>query len=157
MSSTIDEFLQSVAGPADIRLQVGHLPPPRDPEKVDALFGLPLLALVVMVVARNESLNTGNAGRKVAALLVEYFHGLRDARRILEWSPTLRRRTAQAIAFLEAARLATISPYEREMTLTAHALKLIAGVRRDDATDLGQLVRGLVRAQEKASARWEDQ
>src|SRR5260370_12291341 len=97
----IDAFIESVSATGK-RLSVagdsvvsGHAP-----ETIDALFHLPLLALAAMVIARNEPFRTVDLGRSVAMLLVEHFPALRHSRHGIEMSFTLRRRCADALAFL---------------------------------------------------------
>ena len=72
----IDSFLENVSA-TGLRF-----PPASDasvrahaPESIDALFHFPLLALAVMVIARQTPFRTVALGRKVAMLLVEHFRG----------------------------------------------------------------------------------
>jgi hypothetical protein len=125
----------------------------RAPEMLDALFHLPLLALAVMVIARHTPFPTVALGRNVARLLVEHFSALRRSPDRLETSLTLRRRCADALAFLEAAKLTAVSPGpRREVTLTPQGRKHIGRAARE-GNDLGLLVRELTRNQERVSAR----
>jgi len=106
----VESFLKSLPA-ADLRLSTykDRLPLRSAPETIDALFHLPLLALVVMVIATRTTLSTVLLGRKVALLLVEHFSALRRSPHGLETSLTLRRRCADALAYLEAAKLVTVS------------------------------------------------
>ena len=150
----VDAFLERVSA-ASLRLSaasVGTMPE-RAPETMDALFHLPLLALAVMVIARRTPFRTVVLGRSVAMLLVEHFAALHRSPHGLETSLTLRRRCADALAFLEAARLVTVSPdRQRIVTLTDAGKKHIDRSGRD-ATDLGLLVRQLLITQERVKAR----
>lgn len=140
----IDAFLESVsadglrlpATDAATKLQ-------RAPEKVDALFHLPLIAMAIMITARQNPFKTTAMGRGVAQLLIEHFTALQRSAHDLEMSLTLRRRCADALAFLEAAGLATVSPdVQRIVTLTADGKAHLDRSARD-ATDLGLFVRQL--------------
>jgi len=125
----------------------------RAPERIDALFHLPLLALAVMVIARKREFKTILLGRNVALLLTEYFTALRHTPHALETSLTLRRRCADALAFLEAAGLVLVSPDRlRVVTLSGGGKSHLDRAARD-STDLGLLVRQLLVTQERVIAR----
>jgi hypothetical protein len=119
---------------------------------MDALFHLPLLALAAMIIARQTPFSTVSLGRNVAMLLVEHFAALRNPSHGLETSLTLRRRCADALAFLEASNLVSISGPQRFVSLTDAGKKHIDTAARD-ATDLGLLVRQLRTSQERVKAR----
>lgn len=150
----VDAFLESVTG-TKMKLSVpaSDMIPARAPETMDALFHLPLLALAAMIIARRAPFRTICLGRNVAMLLVEHFTALHRAPHCLEISFTLRRRCADALAFLEAAGLAEISrDQERIVTLTPEGKGHIDHAFRD-GTDLGLLVRRLRNNQERVLAR----
>jgi hypothetical protein len=116
----VDAFLESVASP-DLRLPraAADAATRRAPETMDALFHLPLLALAVLVIARRMPFRTFALGRNVALLFVEHFAALRRSPHGLGTSLTLRRRCADALAFLEAAGLVEVSSdSRREVTLS---------------------------------------
>ena len=150
----VDAFLESVAA-TEMRLPVtgADTAPGRAPEAIDALFHLPLLALAVMVIARRKPFRTVALGRNVAMLLVEHFAALRRSPHGLETSLTLRRRCADALAFLEAAGLAMISrDPQRIITLTQDGKNHLDRAARD-TTDLGLFVRQIRINQERLMAR----
>jgi hypothetical protein len=129
----------------------------RAPGKVDALFHLPLLALAVIVIARRMPFRTTVLGSNVARLLTEHFTALNHTPHALETSLTLRRGCADALAFLEAARLVLVSADRlRVVTLTAEGKANLDRVTRD-ATDLGLLVRQLKVTQDRVMARIGDE
>lgn len=140
----VDAFVNSVSS-TDIRLSTpgADTASRRAPETIDALFHLPLLALATMILARRTPFRTAVLGSKVAMLLVEHFAALRRSPHGMETSLTLRRRCADALAFLEAAGLVTISD-DRQRTVS---LTLVGKTHIDhalhDTTDLGLLVRQL--------------
>lgn len=150
----IDEFLEQVSS-THIRLSTGsaEAPAPRAPETMDALFHIPLLALAIMVIARKDSFRTAVLGTNVALLLVEQFVALRRMPHGLATSLTLRRRCADALAFLESAAMVSISQTGERMVSLTQAGKdhLDRGSR--DSGDLGLLVRQLRMNQERVKAR----
>jgi hypothetical protein len=151
----VDEFLVSVAA-SDVRLSTGDetVSRSRAPETMDALFYVPLLALSVMIIARRTPFRTVALGRSVAALLVEHFSALRRSTHGLGTSITLRRRCADALAFLEVAQLVTVSEdRDRIITLTDIGKKHIDGCMREPS-DLGLLMRQLRITQERVKARF---
>jgi hypothetical protein len=150
----VDEFLESVSA-LNLRLSAENARevPAHPPATMDALFHLPLLALLVLVIARRRSFSTLVLGRSVAMLLVEHFAALRRSPHSLETSVTLRRRCADALAFLESVGLVMVSE-EREhvITLTQAGKNRIDNARQDES-DLGLLVRQLLVTQERVKAR----
>ena len=150
----VDAFLESVSA-AGFRLPHARAEaaPGRAPETIDALFHLPLLALAVMVIARLTPFNTVALGRSVAMLLVEHFSALRRSPQALETSLTLRRRCADALAFAEAAGLATVSQDQHRIVTLTQAGKSHLDRAGRDPSDLGLLIRQLRISQERVSAR----
>jgi hypothetical protein len=150
---TLDHFARAISG-SEMRLNVSveALREPRRPAKTDALFHLPLLALCTLLISKMGALTTEQLGRRIAHLLIEHFHGLRNVE-TLEWSMTLRRRCAEALAFLEAARLVEVGEDAcRFIVLTTEGKAVISrALRHED--DVGLLARGLLRAQSKARLR----
>lgn len=150
----VDTFLERVSA-TDLRLPA---PDPdfasgRPPERVDALFHLPLLALAIMIIARQSSFQTMALGRTVVMLLVEHFSALRSSLHGLETSVTLRRRCADALAFLEAAGLTAITDDRARFVSLTEAGKLHVDRALRDATDLGMFVRQLRRSHDRALVR----
>lgn len=149
----VDAFLERISErnlslPATRQSSTG-----RAPERIDALFHLPLLALAVMVIARRKPFKTTVLGSNVALLLTEHFTGLKHTPHALETSLTLRRRCADALAFLEAAGLAAVSPDRlRIVTLSGEGKANLDQATRD-STDLGLLVRQLKVTQDRVMAR----
>jgi hypothetical protein len=150
----IDAFLESLTEPGQrLPLASGRVVSGRPPETIDALFHLPLLALAAMVIARNEPFRTVNLGRSVAMLLVEHFAALRRSRNGIEMSLTLRRRCADALAFLEAAGLAAVSDDRQRIVILTQAGKTHIDHGARDPSDLGLLIRQLRIAQQRVRAR----
>jgi hypothetical protein len=150
----VDAFLERVSG-TDIRLSatVEAAQSARSPEALDALFHLPLLALITMVIARRKPFRTMILGRNVASLLVEHFSALRNSPHSLETSLTLRRRCADALAFLEAAGLVTVSDDSQRIVSLSDEGKKQFNSAITDRTDLGLLIRQLRINQERVLVR----
>jgi hypothetical protein len=153
----VDSFLQrvyeqSIRLPAARESTAG-----RAPEKIDALFHLPLLALAILVIARRKPFRTTVLGWEVALLLTEHFTALKYIPHALETSLTLRRRCADALAFLEAAGLVLVSPDRlRDVTLSDDGKAHLDRAARE-STDLGLLVRQLKVTQDRVIARIGDE
>jgi hypothetical protein len=129
----------------------------RAPERIDALFHLPLLALAIMVIAHRKQFMTTVLGSNVALLLTEHFTALKHTPHALETSLTLRRRCADALAFLEAAGLIAVSPDRlRTVTLSSEGKANLDHATRD-STDLGLLLRQLKITQDRVIARIGDE
>jgi hypothetical protein len=109
-----------------------------------------------MTITRHKPFHTVVLGRHVALLLVEHFTALRRSPHSLETSLTLRRRCAEALAFLEAAGLVAVSQdSHRIVGLTQAGKDHFERVARD-GTDLGLLVRQLRTSQDRVVARMGD-
>jgi hypothetical protein len=149
----IDGFARLIDGKGlRLGVQSDDVAEPRRPSRTDALFHLPLLAASILVIAKLDALTTEHVGRRVAHLLIEYFHSLRDVG-TLEWSITLRRRCAEALTFLEAAKLVEVEGIDvRIIGLTSAGKEVLLGGLREES-DVGQLARGLMRAQSRSLAR----
>lgn len=150
----VDAFVESVSA-SGLRLSPANagVAPGRAPETMDALFHLPLLALAMMVIARRTPFRTVVLGRNVAMLLIEHFAALRRSPHGLETSLTLRRRCADALAFLEAAGLASVSQDRQRIVTLTQAGKTHIDRGGRDGTDLGLLIRQLRITQERVRAR----
>jgi DNA-binding PadR family transcriptional regulator len=154
----VDAFLESVSTDG-LRLPATDAATTlqRAPEKVDALFHLPLIAMAIMIIARQNPFKTMVMGRSVALLLIEHFTALQRSAHGLEMSLTLRRRCADALAFLEAAGLAIVSQDGRRIVTLTAAGKTHLDRSAHDGTDLGLFVRQLRTHHERVKARFGDE
>ncbi len=151
---SLESFARLIEGKGlQFRIRTDALLETRRPARMDALFHLPLLSLCILIIAKLGTLSTAEMGRRVAHLLIEHFRSLQNVD-TLEWSMTLRRRCAEALAFLEATRLVHVHDGDvRKITLTAEGKEALSRGLRDES-DIGQLARGLVRAQSRSALRW---
>jgi hypothetical protein len=153
----IDAFLESVsADGVQLPATDAATTLQRAPEKVDALFHLPLIAMAIMIIARRTPFKTMIMGRSVALLLIEHFTELQRSAHGLETSLTLRRRCADALAFLEAAGLAMVSQDGQRIVTLTPAGKTHLDRSAHDGTDLGLFVRQLRIHHERVRARLGD-
>jgi ABC-type multidrug transport system fused ATPase/permease subunit len=150
----VDTFLESVSA-SGLRLPSPGYDslPGRAHETIDAIFHLPLLALAVMVIARQKPFKTVALGRSVAMLLVEHFSALRRSAHAFETSMTLRRRCADSLAFLEAAGLMAVSADSQRIVTLTRAGKTHLDHALRESNDLGLLTRQLRINQERVTAR----
>jgi hypothetical protein len=96
-------------------------------------------------------------GRSVALLLIEHFTALQRSAHGLEMSLTLRRRRADALAFLEAAGLAMVSQDRQRVVTLTPAGKAHLDRSARDGTDLGLFVRQLRIHHDRVRARLGDE
>ena len=134
---------------ANVRLQINTDALTRvSSATVDGLFHTPLLALTILMIARERKsgLPTTDIATWTLATLVKHFDALRLARGRLQWSVLLRRRCADALVFLENIGLASVHEVpSRTVHITANGRDFIGKASRT-ADELGVLVRQLARA-----------
>jgi len=115
---------------------------------IDGLFQTPLLALTILVVARDRrsGLPTTDLATWTLGTLVKHFEALRIARGRIQWSGLLRRRCADALVFLENVGLASVreTPF-RTVHISANGRAFVLNLIRG-AGEEGVLVRQLHRA-----------
>lgn len=90
----------------------------------EALFQLPLLAMVILMLAKGRKKpDLSEIGQLVGESLERAIFGFKGSSQDIGWSANLRIRTVKALTFLEAAKLITLS---REKSVST--------------TDLGRIV-----------------
>ncbi len=119
----------------------------------EALFHLPLLAITVLMLAKDRRKpRTDELGQLVGECFERTFVGFKGSSQHLGWSANLRVRTIRALTFLEAARLVTIDGAQGRIAATALGRKVIdAGLRLPDR-DLGYMLRVIERSYRNISA-----
>ena len=125
----------------------------QSPSTVDALFHLPLLSLAVMVLAMQPRLSTRSVGNLVIQLLSEHFHALRRSGSAIDTSMTLRRRCADAVAFLERARLIVVAESDDRTIAISDLGRTRMRQIRHKPTDEGLLVRQLMSSRDRSASR----
>lgn len=153
----IDDFAKQLAH-SDVRISISsQIDSKRIPATDDALFHLPLLSLAILVLASRKDFTTAVVGNWVTRLLAEQFVALRRTSGALHSSLTLRRRSADALAYLEAVGLVVISnDHIRSIGLTElgkRKLRGVAGASNDGGLLYRQLVTNRQRVESRGSLR----
>ena len=118
---------------------------------VDGLFHVPLLALTILVLARAKKvgLPTADMGTWTLATLAKHFETLRLPQTRLRWSVLLRRRCADALVFLERARLVAVTETPNRMIIIGLLGRDFLLRAEGRADEIGLLTRQLGRALRK--------
>jgi len=92
----------------------------------------------------------------LGSVICRTFHGLEASSQNLKWSLTLRRRCADALAFLEAAGLVVVSTNEPRVIKATDAGKTMLRRLIQKGGESGLLTKGLMRAHATAVSRGAD-
>lgn len=114
----------------------------------NGLFQVPLLAICVLVVARarREGLPTADVAVWTGATLTRHFSRDESSRLNLDWSLQHRKRTADALVFLENLEFIAMNEVpNRRITCTTAGLAFAAKLMRQP-DEVGMLARGLLRS-----------
>lgn len=148
------EDIIAAAIKTDVKLpKIKDNPLLRSPEATDALFHVPLLALATLIISTSGAFPTAALGTTVIRLLVEQFSTPHSKPHALEASLTLRRKCAEALAFLEESQLVTVTTEEPHLIEITKFGKSLIWTHGKQATDLGLLIRQLRASQGRARAR----
>ncbi|WP_313231576.1 hypothetical protein [Stenotrophomonas acidaminiphila] len=102
----------------------------------EALFQLPLLAMVILTLAKGRSKpKLSELGQIVGECLERTVSGFRGSSQDIGWSANLRIRTIKALTFLERAGLALVDPADSTVIATEIGRK-IAGEASNRETPL---------------------
>jgi hypothetical protein len=100
----------------------------------EALFQLPLLAMVIMVLAKGQRKPVPEElGQLIGECLERAVAGFKGSPQGIGWSANLRIRTVKALTFLEAAGLVIVSPRRRVITLSDIGRKVVERVFEADS------------------------
>ena len=103
----------------------------------EALFQLPLLALVILFLASGKSKpRASELGQRVGECLEGALPGFKGSSQELGWSSNLRIRTVKALSFLELANLCVVDASDRRAKSTALGRQVIQKIRADETSDL---------------------
>jgi hypothetical protein len=95
----------------------------------EALFQLPLLAMVVLTLSKASSKpRLQELGQIVGACLERTVAGFKGSSQEIGWSANLRIRTVKALTFLEKTGFVVVDPHSREVAATQLGRQLISGV-----------------------------
>jgi hypothetical protein len=100
----------------------------------EALFQLPLLAMVIMVLAKGQRKPVPEElGQLVGECLERAVAGFKGSSQGIGWSANLRIRTVKALTFLEVAGLVIVSPRRGAITLNDLGRKVVEQVLESDS------------------------
>jgi hypothetical protein len=92
----------------------------------EALFQLPLLAMVIMILAKGHRKPIPEElGQLVGECLERAVAGFKGSPQGIGWSANLRIRTVKALTFLEVTGLVIVHPHRRMITLSDLGRKVI--------------------------------
>lgn len=131
-----DEFFLHVSKTgAEISVPTGS--PERDPMNNDALFQLPLIALVILVLTKDmRKPKVPEIGQFVGETFEACMPAFKGSSQKLGWSATLRIRTVTALGFLEQASLVTVDNRKGKVSITELGKKVVARAMRNEDDDL---------------------
>ncbi len=114
------------------------------PLQNDALFHIPFIAMSILALTRDRKFQptTGNVGQLVGQVFERTFPAFKTSNQMLSWSANLRARTALAQAFLEQAKLITMS--DSKLQLTEDGRTVINKVFNEESS-LGLAIRAICR------------
>ena len=122
-----DEFF-SMAESRGLRIESGHISPAERTVFLsnEALFQLPLLAMVIMILAiGHRKPMPEELGQLVGECLERAVAGFKESPQGIGWSANLRIRTVKALTFLEIAGLVTVHARRQTITLNELGKKVV--------------------------------
>lgn len=135
-----------------------HLAAPEQPSDFrstldnEALFQLPLLAMVILTLAKgNSKPRMAELGQLVGECLERTVAGFKGSSQDIGWSANLRIRTVKALTFLERTGLAQVEERTKLVVATLAGRKVLEAVVEDD-TLLSHAVMTLERSYENIRA-----
>jgi hypothetical protein len=118
----------------------------------EALFQLPLLAMVVLSLAKGRRKpKYDELGQLVGDCIEKALAGFKGSSQYIGWSANLRIRTIRALTFLELAKLVDVDLRTRAISATELGRKVLAQVDRAD-TNLSTTMHFVERAYRDATA-----
>ena len=106
----------------------------------EALFHLPLLAITILVLAKDKRKTKANQiGQLVGECFERLFTGFKGSSQHLGWSANLRVRTVRALTFLEAAGLVDVGV--NRVSATEKGRRVLRDALSDQHSDLNFTLR----------------
>lgn len=110
---------------------------PRDEISNDALFQLPLIALVILILSKDKRKpRVAEIGQFVGETLEACMPAFKGTSQKLGWSATLRIRTVTALGFLEQASLVTVDNRKGKVAITELGKRVVERAISNEADDL---------------------
>ena len=145
-----DEFFRHAARLDTAALQLPQQSEYRSSLGNEALFQLPLLAMVILVLSKGGSKpRRAELGQLVGECLERTVAGFKGSSQDIGWSANLRIRTVKALTFLERAGLVVVD--ERQVAVTQRGRPLIAKVLKEE-TVLADALRTIERSYDNIRA-----
>jgi hypothetical protein len=99
----------------------------------EALFHLPLLAMIILVLAKgHKKPRASELGQLVGDCIERTLAGFKGSAQHVGWSANLRIRTIRALSFLEVAGLVTVEPDSSSITVTTLGRRVIVVATKED-------------------------
>ncbi len=109
----------------------------RDEISNDALFQLPLIALVILILSKDKRKpRVAEIGQFVGETLETCMPAFKGTSQKLGWSATLRIRTVTALGFLEQASLVTVDNRKGKVAITELGKRVVERAISNEADDL---------------------
>ncbi|WP_288491883.1 hypothetical protein [uncultured Pseudomonas sp.] len=139
-----ENFFSALAN-KDISLPVTKVENNKHQLNNEALFQLPLICLIVLLMAKDKRKpRISEVGQLVGESIESAMPGFKGSAQHLGWSANLRVRTVKAITFLESTSLVHVNNRQSRLAITDLGKKVIAkAVSRDDdlSYNLAQIAR----------------
>lgn len=117
----------------------------------EALFHLPLLAITILMLAKDRKKpRIDELGQLVGECFERTFSGFKGSSQHLGWSANLRVRTVRALTFLESAGLVTVQGVTKRISATPGGKNVIDAALRGNS-DLAYTLRAVERAYRNVS------
>ncbi|WP_337057341.1 hypothetical protein [Pseudomonas sp. USHLN015] len=133
-----EEFFSSVQD-SDVILNVGSEFSTARFLNNEALFQLPLIALIILLMAKDRRKpKISEIGQLVGESIEASMPGFKGSSQNIGWSANLRIRTVKAISFLELANLVVVENLKSRLKITELGKKVIdRALSRNDDLSLG--------------------
>lgn len=139
-----ENFFSALAN-KDILLPVTKIEKNKHQLNNEALFQLPLICLIVLLMAKDKRKpRVSEVGQLVGESIESAMPGFKGSAQHLGWSANLRVRTVKAITFLESTSLVHVNNRQSRLTITDMGKKVIAKATSQDddlAYNLAQIAR----------------
>jgi hypothetical protein len=141
-----EQFFESVAA-ANIAIEITDKPDsPRNFLSNEALFQLPLIALVILALAKDRRKpRISEIGQMVGECIEKSVYGFKGTTHNFGWSGNLRIRTVTAVRFLELSKLIIIEERTSRIEATELGKKIINSAISSES-DLSLCIQGITRA-----------
>ena len=127
-----ENFFSSIADKS-ISLPVAEIGPSRHQLNNEALFQLPLICLIVLLMAKDKRKpRVSEVGQLVGESIEGAMPGFKGSAQHLGWSANLRVRTVKAITFLEKTSLIEVNNRQSRLAITELGKKIISRATSQD-------------------------